>query len=88
MKDKAELVIASPNGGEAPLDAASVKAFENDPISVQFLKENKPLWTQTQKLADLLPKVAEFDAIFYVGGHGRKQLNPSRNDDGEKSNPS
>ncbi|RJE27433.1 ThiJ PfpI family protein [Aspergillus sclerotialis] len=70
LKDKTELVIASPNGGEAPLDPGSAKAFENDPISAKFLKENKSLWTNTQKLADILPRVAEFDAIFYVGGHG------------------
>lgn len=72
LKDKAELVIASPNGGEAPLDPRSVKMFENDPGSVQFLNESKSVWANTQKLADVVPKVPEFDAIFYVGGHGRE----------------
>lgn len=72
LKDKAELVVASPNGGEAPLDPGSVKMFENDPLSVQFLNENKSVWANTQKLANVLPRVQEFDAIFYVGGHGRE----------------
>ncbi|KAF7172135.1 hypothetical protein CNMCM5623_004389 [Aspergillus felis] len=70
LHDKTELVIASPKGGEAPLDPASVKMFENDPVASKFLKEQKSLWTNTVKLSDVLPKVSEFDAIFYVGGHG------------------
>lgn len=68
----AELTIASPNGGEAPLDPGSVKLFESDAISTKFLKEQEHLWKNTIKLVDVLPRVAEFDALFYVGGHGRK----------------
>jgi putative intracellular protease/amidase len=70
LHDKTELVIASPKGGEAPLDPSSVKMFENDPVASKFLNEQKSLWTNTVKLSDVLPKVSEFDAIFYVGGHG------------------
>jgi putative intracellular protease/amidase len=44
--------------------------FESDEVSQTFLKEQKALWTNTHKLADMLPRVDEFDAIFYVGGHG------------------
>jgi putative intracellular protease/amidase len=71
LHDKTELVIASPKGGEAPLDPSSVKMFENDPVASKFLNEQKSLWTNTVKLSDVLPKVSESDAIFYVGGHGR-----------------
>ncbi|KKK12647.1 hypothetical protein AOCH_001349 [Aspergillus ochraceoroseus] len=67
---KVDLVIASPNGGAAPLDPSSVKAFENDPVSSKFVKEQESLWKNTEKLSDFLPRVGEFDAIFYVGGHG------------------
>ncbi|CRL20577.1 ThiJ/PfpI [Penicillium camemberti] len=70
LHDKVSLTIASPNGGEAPLDPSSVKASESDEISQKFLKEQKPLWTNTHKLADILPRADEFDALFYVGGHG------------------
>ncbi|KAI9373922.1 class I glutamine amidotransferase-like protein [Aspergillus egyptiacus] len=70
LHDKAELVIASPKGGAAPLDPGSVKMFENDAISSKFLKEQEALWKNTEKLSDMLPRVGEFDAIFYVGGHG------------------
>ncbi|KAE8380194.1 class I glutamine amidotransferase-like protein [Aspergillus bertholletiae] len=70
LHEKVELTIASPKGGEAPLDPSSVKMFESDPVSTKFLNEQQSLWKNTHKLADFLPCVSEFDAIFYVGGHG------------------
>ncbi|KAB8279591.1 class I glutamine amidotransferase-like protein [Aspergillus minisclerotigenes] len=70
LHEKVELTIASPKGGEAPLDPSSIEAFKSDPVSSKFLKEQESLWKNTQKLADFLPRVSEFDAIFYVGGHG------------------
>lgn len=44
--------------------------FKSDPTSTQFLAEQKSLWTHTHKLSDILPRADEFDALFYVGGHG------------------
>ncbi|KAJ6133302.1 hypothetical protein N7471_008517 [Penicillium samsonianum] len=70
LHDKVSLSIASPKGGEAPLDPASVKMYESDEVAQKFLKEQKALWTNTHKLADILPRAAEFDVVFYVGGHG------------------
>ncbi|KAJ5191845.1 class I glutamine amidotransferase-like protein [Penicillium cinerascens] len=67
---KVELTIASPKGGEAPLDPGSIKMFEEDAVSMKFLKEQYSLWKNTIKLVDALPRVSEFDALFYVGGHG------------------
>ncbi|RKU48815.1 hypothetical protein DL546_006653 [Coniochaeta pulveracea] len=64
-----ELTIASPAGGEAPLDPASVEMFKEDAASVAFLR-NKQLWENTTPLADFLGKADEFDAIFIPGGHG------------------
>jgi putative intracellular protease/amidase len=49
--------------------------FKEDPVSSKFLKEQTALWKKTEKLADVLPRVGEFDAIFYVGGHGRTSPN-------------
>jgi putative intracellular protease/amidase len=73
LHSKTELTIASPKGGAAPLDPSSVKMFENDPVSARFLKEQESLWKNTLKLEEVLPRAekGEFDAIFYVGGHGR-----------------
>ncbi|KAL2845882.1 class I glutamine amidotransferase-like protein [Aspergillus pseudoustus] len=70
LHKKVDLTIVSPNGGEAPLDPGSVKMFESDPVSINFLKEQEDLWKNTHKLSDFLSRVNEFDAIFYVGGHG------------------
>lgn len=44
--------------------------FKADPVSQKFLAEQKALWENTVKLSDV--KASDFDAIFYVGGHGRK----------------
>jgi hypothetical protein len=68
----ADIVVASPAGGEAPLDPSSVEAFKDDEESTRFLKEKSSLWKNTEKLSDFLGKAHEFSAIFYVGGHGRK----------------
>jgi putative intracellular protease/amidase len=68
----AEVTIASPKGGEAPLDPISVSMFEKDEEAQRFLREKKEMWKHTVKLSDLVGKSSQFDAIFYVGGHGRK----------------
>ena len=66
-------MIASPNGGEAPLDPSSFEMSKStgDDISLEYKSKHSYLWYNTIKLADVLPKVNEFAAIFYVGGHGR-----------------
>ena len=68
----AELTIASPKGGKAPLDPISVSMFKDDTDAVEFLKEKENMWSNTTKLSDLVGKVDDFDAIYYVGGHGRE----------------
>ncbi|RHZ54898.1 type 1 glutamine amidotransferase domain-containing protein [Aspergillus thermomutatus] len=65
-----EIVVASPRGGEAPLDPYSVEATKGDPECVAFLKEKSSVWKDTLKLESLLGKTSEFVGIFYVGGHG------------------
>ena len=71
LKDAgAQLTLASPSGGQPPLDPKSnepdaqteaTKRFDKDPAA------RKDLAT-TAKLADM--KVEDFDAVFYPGGHG------------------
>jgi putative intracellular protease/amidase len=62
--------MASPKGGVAPLDMASVEAFAKDPSSTEFFANKKDLWEKTAPLANFLGKASEFDAIFFPGGHG------------------
>lgn len=69
LEGKADITVASPAGGSAPLDPSSVESFKDDE-SVKFLKEKKSLWENTSKLSSFLGKADQFDAIFYVGGHG------------------
>jgi len=71
LKDAgAELTLASPAGGQPPIDPKSsapefqtedTRRFENDP-------EAQAALANTAKLADM--QVEEFDAVFYPGGHG------------------
>jgi len=70
LAPKAQITIASPAGGEAPLDPASVELFKADQVSVDFLNTKSALWKNTEKLSDFLGHAKDFDAIFYVGGHG------------------
>lgn len=66
----ADVKVASPKGGEPPLDPKSdtpegqtelTRRFKNDPKAQAILAE-------TTKLSDL--KAQDYDAIFYPGGHG------------------
>ncbi|KAF5252544.1 hypothetical protein FANTH_2438 [Fusarium anthophilum] len=66
----AELVYATPKGGESPLDPVSVELFKDDPVCKDFLENHESVWKNTLKLSDLAGRASEFDAIFYPGGHG------------------
>ncbi|CAI6338040.1 unnamed protein product [Periconia digitata] len=70
LHSKTTITVASPKGGESPLDPSSIDASKDDTISQTFLKQNESVWKTTSKLDTFLGKAADFDAIFYVGGHG------------------
>lgn len=66
----AEVALASPAGGQPPLDPKSnepdaqtetTKRFEADEVAMQAL-------ANTHKLSEVLNQ--DFDAVFYPGGHG------------------
>lgn len=48
-----------------------MEASKDDPVSVKFLETKESLWKQTEKLDSFLGRAGEFEAIFFVGGHGR-----------------
>jgi putative intracellular protease/amidase len=67
---KAEIVLASPNGGQPPLDPKSnepdfqtdlTRRFETDTVATALL-------ANTVRLDSV--SAADFDAVFYPGGHG------------------
>jgi len=70
LADHVEVVVASPNGGAAPLDPSSVEAFKGDASATKFLNTKEALWKNTHKLSDFLGHANDYEAIFFVGGHG------------------
>jgi len=66
----AELTLASPKGGQPPLDPKSNEVGFRTEATLRFEADaaaTRALAT-TKKLADV--SVADFDAVFYPGGHG------------------
>jgi putative intracellular protease/amidase/predicted enzyme related to lactoylglutathione lyase len=65
-----ELTLASPKGGQPPLDPKSDLPENQTPAMARFKKDaaaQKAL-ANTVKLADM--KAQDFDTVFYPGGHG------------------
>jgi putative intracellular protease/amidase len=65
-----ELTLASPKGGQPPIDPKSDLAEEQTPAMTRFKHDTaaQKHLSQTVKLSDM--KSEDFDTIFYVGGHG------------------
>jgi putative intracellular protease/amidase len=65
-----ELTLASPKGGQPPIDPKS-DLPENETAAMARFKADEPakkLLANTRKLAEM--KADDYDTIFYVGGHG------------------
>ncbi|KAH6866238.1 class I glutamine amidotransferase-like protein [Thelonectria olida] len=65
-----ELTMASPKGGEAPIDPYSIEDSKNDEACQEFLREKQNLWKNTTKLESFLGRSSEYAGVFFVGGHG------------------
>jgi putative intracellular protease/amidase len=65
-----ELTLASPKGGQPPVDPKSDLPENQTPAMTRFKKDKaaQKALSQTVRLADM--KAEDFDTIFYVGGHG------------------
>ena len=71
LKDKGvEITLASPKGGQPPIDPKSELPDFQTPATVRFNtdKETQEALSKTLKLASI--KEADYDAVFYPGGHG------------------
>jgi putative intracellular protease/amidase len=65
-----DLTLASPKGGQPPIDPKSDLAENQTPAMTRFkqdLQAQKTL-SETRKLSEM--RSEDFDTIFYVGGHG------------------
>ncbi len=65
-----ELTLASPKGGQPPLDPKSDLPENQTPAMARFKKDAaaQNALANTVKLADM--KAEDFDTVFYPGGHG------------------
>ncbi|MGC4048395.1 MAG: type 1 glutamine amidotransferase domain-containing protein [Paludibaculum sp.] len=65
-----DLTLASPKGGQPPVDPKSDLPENQTPAMARFKQDKaaQAALAATRKLADM--KSADFDTIFYVGGHG------------------
>ena len=66
----AEVTLASPKGGQPPLDPKSDAEDSQTEATRRFKKDDaaQAQLAQTHRLAEM--KADDFDAIFYPGGHG------------------
>lgn len=66
----AEITIASPKGGQPPVDPKSELADAQTPATKRFYKDNALIdkVAYSLKLTDV--KQEDFDTVFYPGGHG------------------
>ncbi|MBA2409337.1 MAG: type 1 glutamine amidotransferase domain-containing protein [Gammaproteobacteria bacterium] len=64
------ITLASPNGGQPPLDPKSEETDSQTQATRRFSQDAQAqaALTSTHRLADVDPR--NFDAVFYPGGHG------------------
>jgi putative intracellular protease/amidase len=65
-----QLTLASPNGGQPPIDPKSDLPENQTPAMTRFKKDEaaQKAFANTVRLADV--KAEDFDTVFYPGGHG------------------
>jgi putative intracellular protease/amidase len=65
-----ELTLASPKGGQPPIDPKSDMAENQTEAQTRFKRDRaaQDALSRTARLADM--RSEDFDTIFYVGGHG------------------
>ncbi|KAG8778007.1 hypothetical protein FRC15_011009 [Serendipita sp. 397] len=70
LRDHVIIDFASPKGPNPPIDPGSVESFKEDEESMKFLND-----TEVKSKMDTCKSLtqvdsSEYDAVFYVGGHG------------------
>ena len=65
-----DLTLASPKGGQPPIDPKSDLPDQQTPAMARFKQDAaaQKAFANTVKLGDM--KAEDFDTVFYVGGHG------------------
>ena len=71
LKDKGiDVTLASPKGGQPPIDPKSDAPDAQTPATIRYKSdaETQKVLSQTHKLSEV--NQADYDAVFYPGGHG------------------
>jgi len=70
VDEGAIITIASPKGGQPPVDPMSEASDAQTAATARFFKDNEAIdkVAHSLKLSDINP--ADYDAVFYPGGHG------------------
>lgn len=65
-----DITLASPKGGQPPIDPKSDLPENQTPAMARFKKDDeaKKAFANTSKLSDI--RAEDFEAVFYPGGHG------------------
>ena len=65
-----KVTLASPKGGQPPIDPKSDEPDAQTPATIRFKKDGhlQEILAHTHKLSEM--KAGDFDAVFYPGGHG------------------
>jgi putative intracellular protease/amidase len=65
-----QLTLASPKGGQPPIDPKSDRPENQTPAQARFKKDEaaQEAFANTVRLTDV--KAGDFDTVFYPGGHG------------------
>ncbi len=66
----ADITIASPKGGQPPVDPESELADAQSPATERFYKDNILIDKVAYSLKLSVIKQDDYDAVFYPGGHG------------------
>lgn len=66
----AEISIASPKGGQPPVDPSSEVLDAQTPSTNRFYKDNEVIDKVANSLKLSTVKHEDYDAVFYPGGHG------------------
>lgn len=68
MNKGIEVTVASPKGGEVPIDPASLEGAHENPILKLFLEDKMDILKHTVSLDKI--DFHQYDAVLYPGGHG------------------
>ncbi len=66
----ADITLASPKGGQPPVDPRSEEPNAQTPATIRFKQDKKAVTALAQTIMISRVSADDYDAVFYPGGHG------------------